>query len=92
MTSQPLCDTTSSHRLSHQRSRVSVLLYHVDEVTAYFRGALFGGLSPAGFTAWVASLTNPALPSYPCSRWLPRCGSYRRVFVPAVAIDSGCMP
>ena len=38
MTSQPLCDTTSSHRLSHQRSRVSVLLYHVDEVTAYFRG------------------------------------------------------
>ena len=49
-------------------------------------------ISPAGLTAWVASLTNPALPSYPCSRWLPRCGSYRRVFVPAVAIDSGCMP
>ena len=58
MSSQPLFATTTSHRLNsatqgHTYKVHCSITSHVDEAThdtAYFRGALFGGPSPAGLT------------------------------------------
>ena len=42
--------TESAQPPKGTRKVQSALLYHVDEATAYFRGAFLGGPSPAGLT------------------------------------------